>query len=128
MNTGRDPFPPDFSSIAEILPYHRRERGEKVALRFPPDGERTYAGLEEDARRFSAFLKSRGIGPGKRVAILLPNVPEFVIAYFGTISASAIAVPVNYRLSPPEIGYILSDCSVSALVTTGEQFAKVFPR
>ena len=128
MNPEKNPVPPVFSSIAEILPFHRRERGGKVALRFPPDGEMTYAVLEEDSRRFSAFLKSRGIGPGERVAILLPNVPEFVISYFGAISASAVAVPVNYRLSPPEIGYILSDCSVSALVTTREQFEKVFPR
>ncbi|MDH3239021.1 MAG: long-chain fatty acid--CoA ligase, partial [Deltaproteobacteria bacterium] len=128
MNPEKNPVPPVFSSIAEILPFHRRERGGKVALRFPPDGEMTYAVLEEDSRRFSAFLKSRGIGPGERVAILLPNVPEFVISYFGAISASAVAVPVNYRLSPPEVGYILSDCSVSALVTTREQFENVFPR
>jgi long-chain acyl-CoA synthetase len=129
MSQENDPVAPSaFSSIAEILPFHRRERGEKVALRFPPDGVMTYAALEEAARRFSAFLKLRGVGPGERVAILLPNVPEFVIAYFGAISAAAVAVPVNYRLSPSEIGYILTDCSVTALVTTGEQFAKVFPR
>lgn len=128
MPTGKDAVPFSFRTIPEILPVHARAKGNKVAVHFPPEGEMTYADLEEKARVFIAFLRARGIRPGERVAILLPNVPEFVLSYFGTISASAIAVPVNYRLSPSEIGYILSDCSPSAVVTTKEQFGKVFPR
>lgn len=117
--------PPEFRSIAEILRVHARERGGKAALHVPPGGAMTYAELDDAARRFSAFLASRGISPGERVAILLPNVPEFVVSYFGAIAAGAVAVPVNYRLSPPEIGYILRDCIAKAVVTTAEQFRKI---
>ena len=46
MSQEKSPGSEAFSSIAEILPLHRRERGEKIALRFPPDGEMTYAALE----------------------------------------------------------------------------------
>jgi long-chain acyl-CoA synthetase len=117
--------PLDFPTIAEIPYRQARAAGGKTALHFPPGGGLSYAELDEQARRFAALLRARGIRPGDRVAILLQNVPEFVVAYFGAIAAGTVAVPVNYRLSPPEVGYILSDCAVSAVVTTGEQFGKV---
>jgi len=122
MRTAHTPSPPPFRTIGEILPRHGMERGGKVALRFPPDGTMTYAGLDADARRFSAFLADREIPAGSRVAILLPNVPEFVVAYFGAIAAGCVAVPVNTRLAPPEVGYILSDCAASVVVTTRDPF------
>ncbi len=125
MPLHKDPGIPPFTTLPEILPFHGKARGEKVAVSVPPAGEMTFRALEETTRKFSAFLEARGIRAKGRVAILLPNVPEFVVSYFGTISASAIAVPVNYRLSPPEIGYILSDCRPSAVVTTREQFGKI---
>ena len=47
------------------------------------------------------------------------------MSYFGTIAAGQVAVPVNYRLSPPEVGYILSDCGARVTVTTAEQYRKI---
>ena len=114
-----------FRTIAGIVHFHGAERADKKALCFPPAVEMTYAELDDASRRFSAFLKSRGLSNGDRVAILLPNVPEFVVSYFGAIAGGHVAVPVNYRLSPPEIGYILADCGASTVVTTREQFDKV---
>lgn len=112
-------------TIGDIVRRHAAERGAKVALRVPPDGEMTYAELDANVRRFSAFLASRGIPEGSRVAILLPNLPEFVIAYFGAIAAGCVAVPVNTRLTAPEVGYILADCAASVVVTTREPFETV---
>ncbi|OGP33237.1 MAG: hypothetical protein A2X88_05940 [Deltaproteobacteria bacterium GWC2_65_14] len=125
MRTTDRPSPLPFRTIAEIVHFHGRERADKKALCFPPAGEMTYAELDENSRRFCAFLKSRGLSNGDRIAILLPNVPEFVVSYFGAIAGGHVAVPVNYRLSPPEIGYILADCGASTVVTTREQFDKV---
>jgi acyl-CoA synthetase (AMP-forming)/AMP-acid ligase II len=106
-----------FRSIADIPFLGAQERGAKPAILC---GDRTlaYAELDERVRRLAAFLGGRLPERGARVAILLPNLPEFAVAYFGAIAAGAVAVPVNGRLSPPEVGYVLSDCAASALVTT----------
>lgn len=125
MRVTERPIPLPFRTIGEIVPRHALDRGDKAALRFPPDGAVTYAEMDAQIRRFSAFLASRGAPGGSRVAILLPNLPEFVIAYFGAIAAGCVAVPVNTRLTAPEVGYILSDCAASVVVTTREHFESV---
>ena len=124
MNTVSSEFPV-FQGIHDITTYHARERGDKTALHFPPGGSLTYSGLDDRVRRFSAFLRQLDLPSPACVGILLPNTPEFVIAYFGAIASGNIAVPVNYRLTPSEVGYILSDCSAPVVVTTKEQWEKV---
>ncbi len=118
-----DPFPP-YRSVADVPFLGARERGAKVALRWD-GGALTYAELDERARRFAAFLAARGVGRGERVAILLPNLPEVALAYFGAIAAGAVAVPVNYRLSAPEVAYVLEDSGAAALVTTPVQLERL---
>ncbi|HSL91954.1 MAG TPA: AMP-binding protein [Candidatus Limnocylindrales bacterium] len=112
-------------TVSEIPFRHAADRGRKAALIADPGGTLTYADLDAKVRRFSAFLAARGCGAGERVGILLPNVPEFVVAYFGSIAAGAVAVPVNYRLAASEVGYILSDCSAAVGVTTREKYEKI---
>ena len=114
-----------FRAIADIPYLQARRRGGKTAVVTDAGDPLSYAALDDRCRRFAAFLRSRSVAPGERVALLLQNVPEFVIAYFGAIAAGCVAVPVNYRLSPPEVAYILSDCAASVVVTTSEQFEKV---
>ncbi len=117
---------PPFRSVADIPCLHAKARGGKVAVHWE-GGSLTYAELDERCRRFAAFLASRSAAPGERAGILLPNVPEFVVAYFGAIAAGAVAVPINTRLSVPEVGYVLSDCGATALVTTREWREKLAP-
>lgn len=112
--------PPDYRSIADVPYLQARLRGGQPAL-LQGGVQLTYAALDEQARRLAGFLAGRGHGPGRRVAILLPNLPQFAVAYFGAIAAGAIAVPVNHRLAPAEIGYVVSDCAASALITTRAQ-------
>jgi acyl-CoA synthetase (AMP-forming)/AMP-acid ligase II len=116
--------PSAYRSIADIPHLQARERGARPAL-ISSGGALTFAELDERCRRFAAFLESRGAGAGSRVAILLRNVPEFAVAYFGAVAAGAVAVPVNCRLSPPEVGYVISDCGASVLVTTGAQLERL---
>ena len=118
-----DPFPP-YRSVADVPFLQARERGARVALSFE-GGTLTYAELDERARRVAAFLRERGVGRGDRVAIMLPNLPEVALAYFGAIAAGAVAVPVNYRLSPPEVAYVLEDSGAAALVTTPVQLERL---
>lgn len=112
-------------TIPEILLLHARERGGKTAVVTDGGEAVSYAALDERARRFAGHLRTLGIPAGERVAILLPNCGEFVVSYFGAIAAGNVAVPVNCRLSPPEVGYILSDCGARVVVTTRERFEKV---
>ncbi len=74
-------------------------------------GERrlTYRQLNEEANKIAGALKRRGVASGDRVALTMPNTPEFVIAYYGILKAGAAVVPLNVLLKAPEICYYLKD-------------------
>ena len=112
--------PPSFRSIADVPFLQARRVPGKPAL-VHEGGVLTYRDLWDRAARFAAFAAATA-GPGGRVALLLPNAPELAVAYFGAIAAGAVAVPVNFRLSPPEVGYVLKDSGAAILVTTGEKY------
>lgn len=112
-----------FRSLADIPFLQARRVPDEPALR-SEDGDFTYRGLWDRVARFAAFVAARA-GAGARVGILLPNAPEHVVCYFGAIAAGAVAVPINYRLAPPEVGYVLKDCAAAILVTTGAQHEKL---
>ena len=63
----------------------------------------TYRQLDYLAGQFAKFLKSRGIGYGERVALLLPNCPQLVIAYLGTLRVGGIMVALNPLSTTDEI-------------------------
>jgi long-chain acyl-CoA synthetase len=81
-------------------------------------GERrlTYRELDRAARGFATGLRQRGIAPGDAVAIMVPNVPEFPIAYYGVLYAGCTVVPLNVLLSGPEVAYHLEDSEAKLLV------------
>ena len=76
----------------------------------------TYGQVDQMSGRVAAALRARGLRPGDSVAIQLPNVPEFVFAYFGALKAGLTVVPLNPLLKAPEIGYHLSDSGARLLV------------
>jgi long-chain acyl-CoA synthetase len=82
------------------------------------DGERrlTYAELDEAARRFAGELLARGLGQGDKVALLVPNVPAFTIAYFGILYAGGVVIPLNSLLVANEVAFQLEDGDARALV------------
>ena len=88
---------------------------DRVALRL---GSRSlcYAELDRAARGVAAGLQARGIEPGQKVALLIPNVPEFSIAYFGILYAGATVVPLNVLLSATEVEYHLRDSESRLLI------------
>src|SRR5262249_27180846 len=59
--------------------------------------------------RVAGLLAARGIRPGDRVAIMLPNVPEFAALYFGVLRAGGVVVPMNPLLKAREVSYYLGD-------------------
>ena len=84
---------------------------------------RSYKELNERANRFANAMLRLGIGHGDRVAMLALNEPEYYDMLFGLGKVGAILVPVNYRLAPPEIEYILSDSGANVFVF-GEGYAE----
>ena len=76
----------------------------------------TYAELDRSARGVAAQLRDRGVEPGDRVALLIPNVPEFTTAYFGILYAGAAVVPINVLAAAPEVTYFIEDSSAQLLI------------
>ena len=68
----------------------------------------SYRQLDEAADRFANALRAMGVGKGDRVTLHLPTTPAFVIAYYGTLRAGALVVPVNPMLVPRELAVLLA--------------------
>lgn len=83
--------------------------------------EITWRQFDETANRFANLLLSRGIGKGKKVAILLMNSLEWLPIYFGVLRTGAVVVPMNYRYTADEIKYCL-DLSDSDALVFGPEF------
>ena len=79
----------------------------------------SYGDLWLAARRYAAAMRDLGIGPGDRVALLLPNTPAFPAAYFGVLALGATVVPVNALLKAEEIVYILRHSGARAVLCAG---------
>ncbi len=77
----------------------------------------TYRGLRHLADRFAAGLRALGLRHGDRVSLHLPNCPQFVIAYYGTLKAGGVVVPFNPLYVEPEIATQLADCGATIAVT-----------
>jgi len=103
-------------SVASILAESARRYPNKDAIVLG-DTRLTYAQVWGMARRYAAVLAADGIGPGSRVALLLPNIPHFAFAYYGALALGATVVPVHALLRADEIAFTLSDSQCSALVT-----------
>ena len=77
--------------------------------------------LRERVLRAASAFRSRGVGKGDCVAIILRNGPDFIVAYFGLLRIGAIAVPINYMVQKPEeLAYMLHHVEARAVVAQRE--------
>ena len=116
--TARD-LPPE---VALDLPTALRRAAarwpERTALVFDEAGERlTFAALDARTARVAAALAGSGIGPGDRVAIMLPNRVEWPLAWLGIVRCGAVMVPVNTGYRTADAGFLLHHAGVRAVVT-----------
>ncbi len=79
--------------------------------------ELTFAELKELSDRFAAALDDMGVQKGDRVAIHLPNMPQFAIAYYGTVRIGAVFTPMSPLLSPREALHQLKDSGAETLIS-----------
>lgn len=93
----------------------REGKGERPALR-GDFGTRTYAEVADHANRFGHVLRDAGVEPEQRVLLVLPDGPDFVAAFFGTLKIGAVVVMVNPELRPEAFAYFLEYTRAAAAV------------
>src|SRR4028119_48404 len=101
-------------TIASILAESAERHADRTAVVLG-DLRMTYAQLWAHAKQYAAVLREKGIGPGDKVALLLPNTPHFPLAYFGVLALGGVAVPVHALLKSEEIEYVLTASAPPAL-------------
>jgi long-chain acyl-CoA synthetase len=103
-----------------LLEESAKNHPDALAVVFPiaPMAKRlTYRQLKEEAERFAGALASIGVRRGDRVGLLLPNCPQFVIAWYGTQRLGAVAVGNNPLYTQRELTHQLTDAGIEILVT-----------
>ncbi|MEU1034041.1 long-chain fatty acid--CoA ligase [Streptomyces mirabilis] len=101
-------------NLASHLVSSARTHPDRAALRLE-DAVVSYRALDQGSAHLAGLLDNHGVKPGDRVAIMLPNVPEFALAYFGVLRAGGIVVPMNPLLKSREIAYYLGDSGARLL-------------
>ena len=102
----------------------------RMVLRYLPLGLRvqarlSYRELDRLSDRFAAALTALGIRKGSRVSIMLPNIPQQVVAYFGVLKTGAIVVNTNPTYPPHELAPLLRSAGAEAIVTLSGLFDRV---
>lgn len=106
-----------FNNFYELITFQAKKRKNKVAL-LVDDTKITYKEVLEAADKLAAFLASKGVQEGDKVALFLRNSPEFIYSIFAIAKLGAIVVPVNTFLKEEELNYILQDSGSSVLIAS----------
>jgi len=101
-------------NLAEIVSDSAARDGDHIAIKLD-DVELNYALLEAGCARVAGLLRDKGIQPGDRVAMMVPNVPYFPVCYYGILRAGAVAVPLNVLNKRREISFYLQDSGAKLL-------------
>jgi long-chain acyl-CoA synthetase len=113
-------------NIADSVDRAARHHPDHAAIVFE-GGSVTYAELRRAVDRTAHGLRGMGVGTGDRVALFLPNVPAFPIAYLAVQKLGAIAVSVNTMLTSAELGYVIDDSGAGVVFTTADLLPRVGP-
>ena len=107
------------TNLARLLVDSARQRPERTAIMLD-DVSVSYQQLDQGSERVAALLKAKGLAPGDRVGIMLPNVPQFALAYYGVLRAGGVVVPMNVQLKGREVSFYLSDPDARLLLVWHE--------
>jgi long-chain acyl-CoA synthetase len=80
----------------------------------------SFGALDDLTAHLAGLLRQRGVTPGDRVGLMLPNVPQFAIAYYGILRAGAIVVPMNVLLKRREVAFYLTDSDARLMLAWHE--------
>ncbi len=110
-----------YSSLVALLEESFKKHADRVAYRFMGKAI-SFGQVDEQSRAFAAYLQARGFVKGDRVAIMMPNVPQYPVALAGILRAGCVVVNVNPLYTPRELEHQLKDCGAKAIVVL-ENFA-----
>jgi long-chain acyl-CoA synthetase len=102
------------ANLAANLTSTAERCGDRIALKLD-DAELSYALLDEGSARVAGLLRAKGIAPGDRVGIMLPNVPYFAVVYYAILRLGAVVVPMNVLLKGREVAFYLRDSEAKAV-------------
>ncbi|MEU6676351.1 long-chain fatty acid--CoA ligase [Streptomyces sp. NPDC046925] len=105
-------------SVASILKESAARHPDRIAV-VDGDARVSYRSLWLEVLRFAGRLRARGVGPGVRVALLLPNTTDFPRAYYAVLAAGGTVVPVHALLVADEVAYVLRHSDCRAIITAG---------
>ena len=108
---------PDKTAVRMVLRY--------LPLGLKVEAKLSYAELNRLSDRFAAALVNLGVGKGSRVSIMLPNIPQMVIAYFGVLKAGAIVVNTNPTYPAHELEPLLRSAGAETIVTLSGLYDRV---
>lgn len=118
-------------SVAALLAESAHRYPDTVAVIWAgqtgPAARATYAELWRDARAIAGVLGARGVGRGDRVAMLVPNVPDFPRVYFAILALGAVAVPIHLLFKREEIAHVLRDSGAKVAVIAASSLGEALP-
>ncbi len=116
-----------YNAVSDFIDSHISQgRGGKIAF-IDPQRSITYSELHDRSVRFAHALQALGIEPEQRVVLLLNDTVDYPVAFWGTLRAGCVAIPLNVYLTLPQYAYILTDCRVRALVVEISHFETIRP-
>src|SRR5262245_19092225 len=111
----------DSQNIPSLLRSRITTAPDKVFLFSQQDGRTyTYREFGDAVRRTASLLTEKGIKKGDVVSLLMPNGPEYIVAYFACWQLGALAGPVNSLLKSQEIAYVISNSEAKALLVNSQ--------
>ncbi len=113
-------------TLASIVRGHAQTQGDTPAFTFG-DEVISFAELEAGSNRAANALAALGVMKGDRVSYLGKNHPLYFEALLGAAKLGAVMTPVNWRLAPPEVAYIVDDCGAE-VVFVGEGFSPLLDK
>jgi fatty-acyl-CoA synthase len=106
-----------YPAVGDLLDINAEKSPNNIALIDPGKGiELTYSEWRDQVVRFVTSMLEHGIQPGDRVASFLRDAVELPTSLFATSKVGGIFVPINFRLSPEELTYIVDNCAAKALI------------
>jgi len=116
----------EYASLVELLDNSFRKYAKLSAYKFMGK-DYSYAQIDAASRAFAAYLQTLGLAPGDRVALMMPNVPQYPVAVAAVLRAGLVVVNVNPLYTPRELEHQLKDSGAKAIVIF-ENFAGTLQR
>ena len=114
------------TNLAASLAATAREHGDRPAIKLD-EYVLTYEQFRAAAAAIAGDLAARGIAPGDRVALMLPNVPAFPVLFYGALMAGAVVVPMNPLLKTGEVRYYLADSGAKLIYSLAAPGSEASP-